>query len=504
MSDLQAGARQQECASYSEFREAFGGLQNALKAARLPLNYNQEFTEQELIAQLQDLSRALGRPITTKDVVKAGKAGTCARLETFKRKFGSAGKAFQKAGVSSQRRFTGAALVLQYRALAKELGRIPKMKDIHKAASLGKCAGYDAFKKVGGGLQPIRRDAGLLRGAMQRYTREQLLEQLKSLTKKLGRTPKAFDIRKGSRLGECAGVKTFRVYFGGHNKALREAGLEITKPSPYSRAQLIHLLQKLARELGHRPSQTDINKASARGACASGKTYISYFGSITGAQRAARLESVIGKTKATQPSTSPKIYTRDQIQRQLEQLASKLGRRPTRVDVVAACRRRECAGLTAIASFFGDFTTAIRSIGFEVKDVRKRSHIQLIEQLRELTHLLRRIPTAQDIVNAQGRCATPATFIRQFGSIVEARKAAALEDILAGMQDVGKMPRVSEKFERSALIANLRSLALRLKKAPSRDDIRRACRDYGTAGVKAYVREFGGIPAARKAAKIED
>src|SRR5438128_3638459 len=171
MSDIQAAARQDRCASYAAFTKAFGSLQNALKVAKLPLNYNQDFTEQELIAQLQDLSGALGRPITTKDVIKAAKAVTCARLATFKRKFGSVGKAFQKAGVSSQRRFTRAALVLQYRALAKELGRIPKMEDIEKAASLGKCAGYDVFKRVGGGLQSIRRYAGLLRGATQRYNR---------------------------------------------------------------------------------------------------------------------------------------------------------------------------------------------------------------------------------------------------------------------------------------------------------------------------------------------
>src|SRR5713101_39760 len=60
MNDIRNGARQEKCASYGAFTKAFGTLQNALRVARLPLNYNQEFGETTLIAQLRDLSRALG------------------------------------------------------------------------------------------------------------------------------------------------------------------------------------------------------------------------------------------------------------------------------------------------------------------------------------------------------------------------------------------------------------------------------------------------------------
>ena len=50
MRDITEAARQEKCASYAAFTKAFGTLQNALKVARLPLNFNQEFTENQLIA----------------------------------------------------------------------------------------------------------------------------------------------------------------------------------------------------------------------------------------------------------------------------------------------------------------------------------------------------------------------------------------------------------------------------------------------------------------------
>lgn len=298
MRDITEAARQEKCASYGAFTRAFGTLQNALRAAKLPLNYNQDFSESALIAQLRDLSRAAGRPLTKSDVLKASRAGTCARLATFKRVFGSPGAAFQKAGVSPTERFERENLLSQYRALSKKLGRPATIPDLKEASERGECAGYDSFKRRLGGLQQTRLEAGFGRVPRRKFARQELIDQLKSLAKKLGRTPTARDVMEASIRRETAGVKTFRMYFGGHNTALRGAGLEISKASGFSRGHLISDLQKLAKQLGRRPSQTDVNRASQAGASASAATYAHYFGSFVEALKAARLHRMAGRRGA--------------------------------------------------------------------------------------------------------------------------------------------------------------------------------------------------------------
>lgn len=213
MNDIINAARQEKCASYHAFTKAFGTLQNALKVAKLPLNYNQDFSETALIAQLRDLSGAVGRPLTQRDVLKASRAGTCARLATFKRVFGSPGAAFQKPGVSPMERFERENLLSQYRALSKKLGRPATIQDLDEASDRGQCAGYHSFKTRLGGLEQTRLEAGFGRVPRRKFTRQELIDQLKSLAKKLGRTPTAQDVREASIRSETAGLKTFRMFW---------------------------------------------------------------------------------------------------------------------------------------------------------------------------------------------------------------------------------------------------------------------------------------------------
>jgi hypothetical protein len=126
-----------------------------------------------------------------------------------------------------------------------------------------------------------------------------------------------------------------------------------------------------------------------------------------------------------------------------------------------------------------------------------------MKHLQELTRELKRVPTSADISAAHGRCPAPMTFVRQFGSMVEARKAARVSEVLKEIGVRGKLPRIAEKFERDALIRYLRSLAELLGKPPSSNDVKKACGQTGGPGTRPFLREFGGIPAARKAARID-
>lgn len=412
------------------------------------------------------------------------------------------GRGFSKGGVSPTERFERKNLLSQYRALSKKLGRPATIPDLEEASERGECAGYHSFKARLGGLEQTRLEAGFGRVPRRKFTRQELIDQLKSLAKKLGRTPTARDVMEASIRRETAGVKTFRMYFGAHNTALREAGLVISKPSGFSRGHLISDLQKLAKQLGRRPSQTDVDRTSQAGSCACAATYTHYFGSFVEALKAARLHRMAGRISGPNDNLRQGKYTQTDIKNRLRRLGEKLGRVPTFDDVQDASSRGECPNTTTIARHFGSVRAGLKAAGFDLGERRQKAREQLKEQLRQLTRELRRIPTAQDLVRAQGRCATPMTFVRNFGSLVEARKAAGVAEVLEEVGASGKPPRVREKYERAALIAHLRSLAESLGKIPSGDDIRKACAESGGPGLKAYNREFGGVPAARKAANI--
>jgi hypothetical protein len=350
--DIESAARQKKCPSMGTINKLFGGVMAAMKASRLPPQRNQEFTPQELIAQLQDLSRALGRPVTRKDVKKAGRAGTCARLVTFRRVFGNASSAFRQAGVLKNGRFTRAELIAQYTALHKDLGRLPTYDDIHRAAREGKCAGYKTLRRQCGTLQQLRRAAGLTHNSRRKYSEQQLLEQLKRLAAKLGRTPIAIELIAAAREGDCADIATFRSYFGTFNKALKAAGLN-TRARSFSRGQLIQILQELAKKLGHRPTVKEVNKASSRGECASAKTFDNYFGNHSAALRAARLDTMPALVARRKPRKARPRYTREQMQDRLRRLGDSLGRPPSQRDVNAASATRDCPSVSALAGRFG-------------------------------------------------------------------------------------------------------------------------------------------------------
>jgi hypothetical protein len=427
--DVIAGARQKKCPPMSVINKLFGGVAAAVKEAGLPPQRNQEFTEEELIAQLQNLSSALGRHVTRRDVRRAGKAGTCARLVTFRRVFGNAGNAFRKAGVQATNKYTREELIAQYIALHKEIGRLPTYEDIHRAAREGKCAGWKVFRNTCGTLEQLRRAAQLPSQPRRKYSQAEMLDQLRRLAAKLGRSPMAKEVIAACRKGECADIQTFKRIFRTYNRALKAAGLAV-RPRSFSRGQLILMLQALAKKLGHRPTVKEVNEAKLRGECASAPTYDDHFGRMSAALRAAGLDRMPARVVKRKPRKGRKKYTREQMQEQLKRLCDKLGRPARQQDAYAACARRECPGVTALAKEFGSFGAALRSIGLDAGQwTERRARAQLIEQLRDLARELGRLPTSRDIGRAKS-CASASTFSHHFGSLVSARKAAGLDELL--------------------------------------------------------------------------
>jgi hypothetical protein len=219
--------------------------------------------------------------------------------------------------------------------------------------------------------------------------------------------------------------------------------------------------------------------------------YYTYFGGIPQAIKAAGLEAMPTKTRPTK-------YTREELQEQLRSLSKKLGRRPTYKDVEGASRK-ECAGPQTIVSRFGTFRTALESIGFEVGFGKAFTREELIAQLQQATRELGRMPSTEDMKRTPG-CAYPARFNRAFGSAAAARKAAGLHKMLGVSEEALE---ISLKIPRETLIEKLRSLAKRLGRPPTSWDLLKARNSGGMPSKRPYIREFGSLEAARKAAGIK-
>ncbi|HYM00975.1 MAG TPA: hypothetical protein VEZ90_18600 [Blastocatellia bacterium] len=403
-------------------KKAFGSLTAALKAAKLPLTYKQEFTEHQLIDQLRDLSRSLGRPIVRSDILSAWKRGTCARPATFQKVFGTTGKAIQKAGVGRSKDYTRADLVKQYRALAKELGRLPGNWDIRRGARENKCAGITCFQRVGGGLRKIRMEAGL----SPKTSRGVLISQLKTLAERLGRTPTARDVEAASRARETAALGTYQHHFGSYRSALKAAGFQ--PRDAYTRGYLMQFLRGLAHRLGRRPVERDLELVSARREGPGITAYKKRFGSFQAAIEAAGLERMPGKQKPRIRKARP----RTDLLEPLRRLVTKLGRLPTLKDIDQAHARGECASQSLLWKEFGGLTAALTAAGFPALP-RRQTPERLIQALQRMTRELGKVPSSRDIQKLAGKYPTVRTFERYFGSLPAARAAARVDLVLSLM-----------------------------------------------------------------------
>lgn len=141
------------------FEKRFGSWNKALRAAGLTPKSRKDYTRQELIKQLQDLGKRLGRTPITQDI-KDDKAVTTD--VTFKRHFGGVEEALEAAGfeiLDHINNHTDKELIQELRRLMKELGHVPAPKEIDKANSEGKCFNYQAYHhRLGRFLTDRRRE----------------------------------------------------------------------------------------------------------------------------------------------------------------------------------------------------------------------------------------------------------------------------------------------------------------------------------------------------------
>jgi len=115
-------------------------------------------------------------------------------------------------------------------------------------------------------------------------TREDLLDELQRLADELGRTPTKAQMHEHGEYSRSP----YEDRFGSWNGALRAAGLDVNKPSrtDLGRETLLDELRRLATELGHVPTQRDMDTQGQY----SRRPYLTEFGEWNAALEAADMD----------------------------------------------------------------------------------------------------------------------------------------------------------------------------------------------------------------------
>jgi hypothetical protein len=270
----------------------FGSFLSALKLAKLKPRYKQEFDasdRERLLNELRQLRRKLGRPLFDEDVDDARRRREVSPPYHLVRAFGSVPAAIEAAG-AAKKIYSREELITILRELDATLDRPIQGSDVQRLYEAGKGPSLKVFLKEFGALSKARRAARTqtaYRKAQsrttywQKYTKEELIAQLKAIGGKLRRKPTDRDINAASKLGECASATTFARMFGSLPHAYRAAGFDNVKPRSYADKEIELALKKLSKKLGRMPTFHEIRRASIRGECPSPGTIVRRLGKLT-------------------------------------------------------------------------------------------------------------------------------------------------------------------------------------------------------------------------------
>ncbi len=128
-------------------------------------------------------------------------------------------------------------------------------------------------------------------GIRKRYTDDQILAELKTCAKRLGRSPTMREFAADPKTS--VHPQTVIEHFGSWNRAKRLAGLVPRRFA--TREELLALLKELGDELGRVPTARDIDEQ--RGRMPSKSLYWHTFGSLTNALREAGFDVPVGEER---------------------------------------------------------------------------------------------------------------------------------------------------------------------------------------------------------------
>lgn len=221
----------------------------------------------DLTAELQRLADELGHTPTKAEMNEHGAYSA----RTYHKRFGSWPGAVEAADLvprwESDGRRSKAPLEAELRRLADELGRQPTTNDTDEQGSFTPST---YVRRYGSWTAAVEAAGITVERVDGRITDEALEAELQRLTDDLGKPPTSSDIGANGRFSAV----TYIQRYGSWAEALDAVGLE--EPSiGLSEDALCAELQRLADELGRRPSTNEMEKRGAYSAT----TYRKRFGS---------------------------------------------------------------------------------------------------------------------------------------------------------------------------------------------------------------------------------
>lgn len=546
VTDISEARKRGECSPVFRFNKIFGSVHLAIAeagAGQEPLDREEiekrrtrgwkyvqsaegKLAEKERMTQrLRELHEKLGSAPQAADIDAASAKGEMLSFADYKRGFGSLREVLIAAGISASAlsRTSRETMIGQLKALEKKLGRMPRSRDINRAALRGEISESAELLKEFGSFYNIYTAAGWA-VTHRTYSEKEIAESLRALTLKLGHLPRQKDIYEASGQGDFPSLKAIRKRYGSLGKAcqillLDEIAGKLTQkqaPRPFAWAEdeIIESLQKLTRRLGHLPRYQDVDEASSRGETPSTTTLENRFGTFSKAIKKARLEELVTDQP---PDWSKRMvkYTKKDIIRSLRDLTEHLGRVPTLSDSAEASRLGTCPSKSRIVEKFGTLEKArraarlyemIRKSGtgsdrdsYQAK-TKGYTESEVFEMLRKLTKRLGHVPTTAEIDRAskQRECPSIRYLKSKFGSIVEARERARLSEV-APLKH-----RIFRKYTKKWIVGYLRELAERLGRMPRQKDADAVSKEELGPSTNTIRHHFGTFKKACKAAHLSE
>jgi transposase-like protein len=298
--DISRLSKEKKSHTRENYYAVFGSYVEAVKAAGLKQHYRQEFDKEKLLSELREIAKTLNQPMFARHVVEARKKRLVSPQNHFDKAFGSISKAIEAAGVNEKypfddfsylprkqgeylpraKQFSRDDLIRHLKKLELKIGRIPRQKEINENYKKDARPSLKAYLNEFGTLSNARKAARILNVQWQKFSKTELLEQLKTLGEKLGRRPTDRDIIRACAAGETASAQVFANNFGSLPKACEAAGFEILKPGQYTDREIIKRLRKLRQKLGKRIGWNDLERASLEGWCPSPNTVYRRIGNV--------------------------------------------------------------------------------------------------------------------------------------------------------------------------------------------------------------------------------
>jgi len=269
--------------SLSTYSDRFGSWNNALQEAGFEPNQEYNIQRDDLIEDIQRVAMKIGHPPTLGEIKQHGRYSHVTYLDNFESWSDALTQANLTTDHNSTKYIRDDVLLRHLQELAEQLGYSPSRQYMETRGKFHPTTYEDRFGSWNDALE----EADLEIREKHPIPKEELISELQRVNTQTDANPTITDMKN---LGEYSDT-TYRTRFGSWGGALAAAGLKPDyQHGEISKEKLIAELHRLAVELGHPPSTTDMKKHGNH----SVDTYYNHFSSWDDALTTAQLDSSSG------------------------------------------------------------------------------------------------------------------------------------------------------------------------------------------------------------------